>query len=545
MFNPTYLQLSRNGIFYLRWPLPRRFHPSGKPTTVKVSLRVREPREALKLSRVMVLIADKVLHAGAMSGMRYDEIRRLLKEHFQRRLNDQTEQMGVQGRLSLIERQALQNSIAIAEDAVKGPYPLSFVKPDDTELMNGMMQKLGVHFPSDSQQYQWLNSELKLSFRDYAKAVLKYDAGLDSYDFTRSEPRSEHSSIGTDAFSLSLLAEGYTTEKKRGEHWAAKTELEKGDHINLLFEIIGEKTDITQLTAKDAKRVKDTLLGYPKNRFKNEKTRKKTLSEVLDLPDVAKLHIKTINKYLQTYSDMFGWANRNGYVETNLFAGLTLKQSKRKDDGKRRAFSNAQIIAIIEAISGNKPDLVRKPYQKWGPLLGIYTGARLNEIAQLHLKDVRQEGGIWCLDLNDEDEGKSLKASASRRLVPVHARLIELGFIEHVDHLKQQGEVKLFPDFRYCPKNGWGRSLGRWFNETLLPKLEMKRSELVFHSLRHTVVTRLMQADVQEPVVKALVGHAQEGVTQQNYFQQGYTIQQLDDALAKLQFSAERPSGDQ
>jgi len=59
---------------------------------------------------------------------------------------------------------------------------------------------------------------------------------------------------------------------------------------------------------------------------------------------------------------------------------------------------------------------------------------------------------------------------------------------------------------------------------------------LVFHSYRHTVVTRLMQVDVPEPIVKALVGHTREGVTQQHYFQQGYTLKQLSDALEKLEW---------
>jgi integrase len=57
---------------------------------------------------------------------------------------------------------------------------------------------------------------------------------------------------------------------------------------------------------------------------------------------------------------------------------------------------------------------------------------------------------------------------------------------------------------------------------------------LVFHSLRHTVVTFLMQANIPEPIVKAIVGHAQAGVTQQNYFKEGYTLRQLSDALERL-----------
>jgi len=45
------------------------------------------------------------------------------------------------------------------------------------------------------------------------------------------------------------------------------------------------------------------------------------------------------------------------------------------------------------------------------------------------------------------------------------------------------------------------------------------------------MVTRLSQSDVPEPIVKAIVGHAQDGVTQQHYFKEGYTLRQLSDAM--------------
>ena len=60
--------------------------------------------------------------------------------------------------------------------------------------------------------------------------------------------------------------------------------------------------------------------------------------------------------------------------------------------------------------------------------------------------------------------------------------------------MRGSGALKLFPDFTHDPKNGWGRALGRWFSERSLPKLGLKSKELVFHSLRHTVVTHLSQA---------------------------------------------------
>lgn len=119
----------------------------------------------------------------------------------------------------------------------------------------------------------------------------------------------------------------------------------------------------------------------------------------------------------------------------------------------------------------------------------------------------------------------------------MHAKLIEHGLLDYVDMVRLRKKTKLFPDLSNTVEHGRGRNIGRWFNETLLPKLGVKDKGLVFHSLRHTVITRLSRADVPESIVKAIVGHAQQGVTQQHYFKEGYTLRQLNDAIQKLDYS--------
>ena len=38
------------------------------------------------------------------------------------------------------------------------------------------------------------------------------------------------------------------------------------------------------------------------------------------------------------------------------------------------------------------------------------------------------------------------------------------------------------------------------------------------------MITRLAQADVEEPIYQSIVGHERQGVTQQVYNRQGYTL---------------------
>ncbi|WP_083936147.1 site-specific integrase [Methylobacterium sp. B1] len=170
-----------------------------------------------------------------------------------------------------------------------------------------------------------------------------------------------------------------------------------------------------------------------------------------------------------------------------------------------------------------------------GPFIGLYSGARLNEIAQIHIADIKQEGDLWYFDLNDDD-GKRLKTEASKRIVPMHPKLIELGLLQYVTELRSQGQTKLFPSFTYCTKNGWGRVLGRWFNEMFLPELGIKNESLVFHSLRHTVTNSLQREGVPQPIVQALIGHTRADMLGQHYSASGLRLRQLYDALLRLPY---------
>lgn len=454
------------------------------------------------------------------------------------RLDEAKTEMNDAGPLSELDRQIYETSKLVAKQARKTDAPLSLVKSDD-DLLARFIEKYDLDIQEGSSEYGWLDREMKLSFHGFTKAVLAYDKSLRRYDFA-SGPMSPTGDIlrstKTGGMNIADVAAAYSKERQRGDAWAAKTIIEKADHIKLLEEILGGDTDVRRITAMEAKRVKDTLLSYPRNRSKNPLTRGRPLADVLNLPNVEIIQVATINKYLQTYHELFEWAKQNHHTNDNFFSGLTVKQTKKSKDGDRDAYTDDQIRLILRAVLQNDDGLVSKPYQKWATLIGIYTGARLGEIAQLHLKDIRQENGIWVFDMNEEGDRKSLKTSAARRLVPIHSKLIEAGLLGYVQAMSDKKASKLFPDFTYDPKNGWGRHQSRWFNNTLLVKLGLKTKTRVFHSLRHTVNTRLLQAGVADPLVKSIIGHEQDGMTHRQYFKEGFTLQQRSEAMQKLDY---------
>ncbi|TDI59729.1 MAG: site-specific integrase [Alphaproteobacteria bacterium] len=529
---PTYLTLSRHNVYYLRWPLPQSLHPQGKASDIKVSLRTRDQREALRLSRHLAYVAETLTSRSADSKMRYDEIRAVIKRHFKGLLEKRREDINAHGRLSAYDHSVLASSLSIAEAPGGEGLPLASEVRDDA--LRRFQALYGLSLDGGSEEYRMLADEFQRGYRDFIKAVLRHDRSLDGYTFD-SDAAAGHTGPAAaandvPATPLSWMAERYLEEGELASQWAAKTLGEKREQFALLYEIVGADIDARAVTLAIARKVKEVIMKYPKNRNKDGRTRGLSLDDALAVEGVQTISVKTINTYLASYGALFRWGKRNGYVEENPFAEMAVRDKRKQGKGERQAFSPEHSRTILDELQHNSRGLIRKDYQKWGSLIGLYSGARLGEIAQLRLADIRQHEGIWCFDINDDD-GKQLKTDGSKRRVPVHSKLIEYGLLEHIETMQKQGHEKLFPEFAYCPKNGWGRNLGQWFNNRFLVELGIKRKELVFHSLRHTMVTRLSQSNVPEPIVKAIVGHAQDGVTQQHYFKEGYTLKQLSDAI--------------
>ncbi|EKN5106714.1 TPA: site-specific integrase [Yersinia enterocolitica] len=150
------------------------------------------------------------------------------------------------------------------------------------------------------------------------------------------------------------------------------------------------------------------------------------------------------------------------------------------------------------------------PFHYWAPLLGLMTGARVNEIAQLLLDDVLADDGVYYLNLeSDSESGKKLKNANARRKIPIHSKLISLGFIDYVNALKNAGYIRLFPELKPHKTKGYGRPVSAWFNESLLArrlKIERNRAKS-FHSFRHSVSTLLKEKGVSPELRAQLVGH--------------------------------------
>ncbi|WP_375788094.1 hypothetical protein ACE10Z_11970 [Bradyrhizobium sp. Pha-3] len=323
VFVPSYLAVSRHGIYYFRWPLRLTNPAERKSSSVKISLQTRDPKEALRVSRVLSYWAQQLVRHGTERGMTFEEIRRLLTTHFSQMLAQRKLQIATTGRLAQIEAMALENGSAFAAEAVQDGASL-FPGGNDDDLVARFMERYELNLQPGTDAHTTLRTELKRAYRDYCSSVLAYDRSLENYQFenkTDSAASADHV-VGLPYISLQQLIDRHTKDSNLGSQWTQKTQHEKGDHFALLVELLTADKDVTKISIADAHRVKETLTKYPKNRRKDRRTRDLALLDALNIPGVSTINVQTINKYLQTYGTMFGWAKRNGLVSSNVFEGL-------------------------------------------------------------------------------------------------------------------------------------------------------------------------------------------------------------------------------
>jgi len=248
------------------------------------------------------------------------------------------------------------------------------------------------------------------------------------------------------------------------------------------------------------------------------------------------LSAASVNKHLSGISTVLGWAGKNGYFDSvpywsNPAIGTKVVQKAVK---KREPFTKNDLLKIFNGpvhSKGIRPKGGAGEAAYWIPLIGLYTGARLEEIGQLTVGDVRQEQGVWVFDINAKGDHKSLKNESSNRIVPVHSALIGVGLLKYRDQVYQKGNGQLFP---YLMKNkngaltqGWSKWFGRY-----LDSVGVTDASKVFHSFRHTMKDALRSVGVDEALSDAITGHSGGGAGRG--YGNGYTVSTLSDSLSKI-----------
>jgi len=219
----------------------------------------------------------------------------------------------------------------------------------------------------------------------------------------------------------------------------------------------------------------------------------------------------TLAKKVGDLRSFFAYAlGELGAVVEDPSLGLTALAKDYKKQGKKVSrhyapFTDAHLKKIFEpsALLSH----TRDPDLFWSPLLGALLGMRLGEIVTMRMDSIGLDvdTGIRYLDVTPEE---AKNANSIRRL-PITQGLIDLGFVDYIEHLRALGATHLFPSRNLntptALKDPSKVASGRFAK--YLDFLGLDDPALVFHSNRHTVVSALQDGGASLADSMQICGH--------------------------------------
>jgi integrase len=211
----------------------------------------------------------------------------------------------------------------------------------------------------------------------------------------------------------------------------------------------------------------------------------------------------TVNAYAARLSTLFHWAVREEFADRNPAEGLQVSTPDDPRDA-RLPFSTEQLRLIFAA-----PPFVPREDRAatfWAPLISLFGGLRLSEITGLGTADVTTMDGVEVILVRpDHTTGRRLKTHAARRIVPIHAELVRIGFLDFVARQRKAGEAYVFSELRLDRRGYRSDAIQKKLNRQIV-RAGAAAPRTSFHSFRHNFRDALREADVPRDAVLALGG---------------------------------------
>jgi len=338
--------------------------------------------------------------------------------------------------------------------------------------------------------------------------------------------------FGSSPLLLSELLKAYNGERK--------TIADRTVAVARFIDLLGDKV-VTQISRADVRQFR-SLVGHIPTAMPKI-VRCKSVRQQIEWGKANSANLAnpaSVNKQLSMISSLLEWARNDGGLLDdfpefqNPFSGLHAQDDRHQEE-KRIPFT----VHDLNVIFATEWFRVANDEDRWLPLLALFTGARLEELGQLLLTDIRREDGVDFLaitTLDDKgDKVKSVKNPESRRNVPLHPRLTKLGFLKYVEAQRGAGRERLFPALRVNSKGKLTQAYSHRINRRIRKLVPDKRK--VFHSLRHNFKNEATRVLLPEPIVNALQGHSGGTVALDVYGQGAKTLfQMLYKQIGKLKF---------
>lgn len=265
------------------------------------------------------------------------------------------------------------------------------------------------------------------------------------------------------------------------------------------------------------------------------------------LPATINAHVRALSAFFETYLKV-------GKVPCNP-TEIFKQDSPSKTPPKTRFPLKPNELTQIFDPAHHLSWAAKFPHRWWIPAIALYTGARVNEIAQLRAADIRMDNDAMCFYfkvVEDEEEEyvegmqeRTFKNATSQRVVPIAKPLLEAGLLEFVQEVRDAGLLRLFPQLKAGVNkhtgelNGAGYSVAhiQQFGEYLREHTDLKRG-VGTHAFRHTIASALRLTAVAPAVVASITGHGDDMERGKYKNLDRYTQQEAPETLRPKQVDA-------
>lgn len=225
---------------------------------------------------------------------------------------------------------------------------------------------------------------------------------------------------------------------------------------------------------------------------------------------------RTLKDNISTLRTYWKWLQDSSLADENSvnpFVEVAFPPENHKDaaEAVRLPFTADHIATLDSAILAKNNAMLQAIFK-----LAIYTGCRIEELAQLETENVTE----------DEIKIVRAKTKAGNRTIPVHDQLRPV-----VADLLSQSDKYLLPNLTVNSIGVRSAQVSKQFG-ALKTKLGFD-SRYVFHSIRKTVSTQFEQAGVAEGVAADILGHEKKTMTY-GLYAGGSSIDQKREAILKL-----------
>ncbi len=312
-------------------------------------------------------------------------------------------------------------------------------------------------------------------------------------------------------------------------------------HFDALEAFLGPELPVESVDYEKAKGFAAFLSRIPAHAVKRYKGM--SLPDAIEKADrdanPERLAPKSQADYFGDAVALFAHALDIGWISSNPFAAKALKNLLPEIPAKAENGLTVEDLNHLFAHPFFLAERSRPAGQGrfWTVLLCTFHGTRLNEVAQLRIEDVKESEGIAFLDII-EGEGQSLKTSASRRRIPIHRKVIELGFMEFVARQRERnGRGMLFPELHGTKKPG--DKVTQWWlrNKVDILGFVSSRHGKTLHSLRHSVADAIRRVTTSDEIRYALCGWS-KGMRKNSGWDygDGYPLSKLKEVIDQVEF---------